>query len=151
MLSRKTDRTFVLIVNYMKSTKNFKEVKPGRATWKFQLGERLIYRVKNYDALKLYWELRDRKPFIVYVRTQQGWEYVATHEPSEYCICGRAYDDTPNGESFRFQEHPLEWTIDAMTVTMKSPVLCQLCYYRGELKAGRWAPKHVQKQLGLET
>lgn len=135
----------------MKYTKNFKFVESGHATWKFQLGERLIYRVKNIDALRLYWELRDRKSFSVYVRTINGWEYVATHNPSDHCICGRAYDDTPNGEQFKFQEHPLEYTIAAMTDLMKSPVLCQVCYYRGELKAGRWAPKHVRKQLGLET
>lgn len=125
--------------------------KKGHAVWKFQFEKKLVYRNKNRDALKLFWKARDVQPFNIYVRTLNGWRLVASHVPSERCVCGREYDDTPNGETFRFQSHPLVYTIESISETMSSPTLCMICYYREELKEGRWAPKHVKRELGLET
>ncbi len=124
---------------------------PGYATWKFVINGKIIYRHKNADALKYYWNNRDQYSFTVYVRTKNGWEFVARRQLSDRCQCGRSYDETANGEVFRFQEHPLVMTIKALSELMSSPILCQVCYYKRELKEGRWAPKYVKKQLGLET
>jgi hypothetical protein len=118
---------------------------------KYIIGEFFVYRVRNYDALKIYWSIRDKKPFDIFVRTLNGWELVTTNVPSDICNCGRRYDQTPNNEIFKFQEHPLEYTIEALRQTMSSPVLCMICYYKGELEKGRWAPKYVKKEIGLET
>jgi hypothetical protein len=125
--------------------------KAGHAVWKFQFKTNVIYRNKNHHALKLYWNNRDRNVFSVYVRSLEGWKFVVNHTPSEKCKCGREYNDTPNGESFRFQAHPLVFTIESVSNVMCSPTLCMICYYTQELKKGRWAPKHVKKTLGLET
>jgi hypothetical protein len=155
MLSlKKTRQIFVLIVpwkNYMKHSKTKYPHTPGYAVWKFVLGTKFVYRARNHDALKLYWQIRDRKSFDVYVRTTNGWEFVTTNIPSETCNCGRRYDQTPTGESFKFQEHPLVYSIEAMRATISSPTLCMICYYKGELNKGRWAPKYVKKEIGLET
>jgi hypothetical protein len=137
----------------MKYTKRkFKRSDPGRVTWKFVLENNVIYRLRNDDALKIWWDLRDRKAVTVYSRGRTGgWDFVVEHVPSDKCNCGKYYDDTPNGEPFKFQEHPLEYTIVELTKTMRSPILCMMCYYKGEIEHGRWAPKSVRDQLGLET
>lgn len=125
--------------------------KRGYVTWKFVFTDRVIYRLKNYDALQVYKYYRNTQPFTVYFQARKGWELVTSCEPSDYCQCGRSYTDTPNGEPFQFQDHPLEFTIRALAELMKSPVLCIVCYYKDELKHGRWAPLYVRKILGLET
>lgn len=101
--------------------------------------------------MSYYWKNRDGHSFSVYVRTINGWEFVASRTLSDKCQCGRSYDDTANGEVFKFQEHPLVNTIEAISALIRSPTLCQVCYYKIELKEGRWAPKYVKRQLGLET
>jgi hypothetical protein len=135
----------------MKYTPKQVGAQPGRATWKFEVNNKVIYRLRNRDALNFYWANRDQDVFNAYVRTKEGWQFVLRHDPSQLCQCGKPYDDTPNGEPFRFQEPVLEYTIEELTKLMHSPVLCMMCYYRGEIKAGRWAPKYVRQRLGLES
>jgi hypothetical protein len=125
---------------------------PGYAVWKFVTEKVVIYRKKNYDALKWYWKYRDVEPFTVYVRSRSdGWDLVTVNTPSDRCQCGRLYTDNATNEPFKFQDHPLVLNIKTISETMSSPMLCQICYYKGELQKGRWAPKYVKQQLGLET
>lgn len=126
--------------------------KPGYATWKFVTKDKVIYKVRNYDALRLYLDYRDLYALTIYVRTKEkGWKLVVSRTPTDKCQCGRYYTDTPNGEPFMYQEYPTEYTIVVLSELMRSPTLCIMCYYRVELKEGRWAPKYVRQQLGLET
>ncbi len=125
--------------------------KRGQAVWKFVLPKAVIYRNKHAHALKLFWEIRDREPFKLYVRTSKGWEFGVEHTPRDKCICGREYNDNPSKEVFRFQQQPAGLTIENVIKTISEPALCQVCYYKLELKAGRWAPKYVKRVLGLET
>lgn len=119
--------------------------------WKFIYDDKLVYRNTNYSALKFFNYLRDSKPyFTVYNVTRKGWELVVTRTFSDTCNCGRKYDDTPNGELFRFQESPVDLTTKSARQYMCDPLPCMICYYKSEIKAGRWAPKYV-RQLGLET
>ena len=124
--------------------------KRGHAVWRFNLPNKRIHRNTNADALKWYWSARDIESFIAYVRTVEGWKKVVSSSPAEQCGCGRAYDNTPSGEPFRFQEHQLVYTIESVSSVMCSPVLCMVCYYKNELNEGRWAPRFVKRELGLE-
>jgi hypothetical protein len=124
---------------------------PGHAAWKFVFKDMVVYRNRNREAPRYYWKYRDRQSFTVYARGHSGgWEFVTENIPLDKCPCGGAFE-TSNGEIFRYQEYPLVNTIDSISAMMNSPVLCQICYYKGELKAGRWAPRSVKKHLGLET
>lgn len=124
---------------------------PGHAAWKFVTKDKIIYRQSNVHAMKFYWDNRDWHSFRIYVRTPRGWEFVHNHVRTDKCQCGRFYDDNSSGQVFKFQEPPLVHNIKAMSITMRSPILCQICYYKGELKAGRWAPQYVKRQLRLES
>jgi hypothetical protein len=125
--------------------------KEGMAVWKFVLPKAVIYRNKHNHALKLFWEIRDRWSFKLWVRTPNGWEFAVEHTPRDKCICGREYDDNPSKEPFRFQQPPDILDTANVIKTISEPALCQICYYKAELKAGRWAPKNVKRTLGLET
>lgn len=123
----------------------------GHTVWRFHTRDRVIYRNSHRHALKFYWDIRDRYPFSAYVRTVNGWQFVVSRSPAEMCICGREFTDTPNKEPFKYQTAPLVYTIGSVSTTMQSPTLCMVCYYGNELKQGRWAPRFVRQQLGLEN
>lgn len=126
-------------------------IKPGMAVWKFVHKDSVIYRNSNNDALKYFWRIRDIKDAAVYARTPKGWEYVFTSQPRAECGCGRQYDDTPNGEEFRWQDPgKFNRTMEDVRKIMTGPVLCMICYYKEEYYAGRWAPKFVKQQLRLD-
>jgi len=124
---------------------------PGQAVWKFVSPDRVVYRNSNASALKYFWQIRDKEEIVIYARLPTGWEYVFTSQPRERCACGRDYDDTPSGETFRWQEPgKFNKTIKDVISIMKQPVLCMICYYGKEYKAGRFCPKYVKQQLGLD-
>lgn len=122
---------------------------PGRAVWKFVVGERFIYRRSNKLALKLFLNMRDFKQFDVYSRSNPGWKYEFTHVPPEFCSCGRSYSDSPNGTVFKWQdmEFRSRATIKDLVYLMSSPILCAVCYYRKEYNEGRFCPKWVKERL----
>ena len=127
------------------------EARTRHPTWKFTFPDRIMYLERNRAAMGFYWRNRDVHSFKIEVRSQKGgWDFVTHIVPSDTCKCGRSYE-IENGELFKFQPELLIATIAEMTKIMLSPVLCQICYYKGELEAGRWAPKNVKRELGLES
>jgi hypothetical protein len=125
----------------------------GHAIWKFHFPGKVVYRNKNRHALQLYYKERDWQQFDIYTRNSAGgWKLVAHNRPSKTCQCGRYYDDNPYGEMFKYQSTAFtSSTIEGMTQIMLSPVLCMLCYYKLEYDAGRFCPKLVKQELGLDS
>lgn len=123
---------------------------PGHAAWRFTLPNKIMYFVSNSAAWKYYCSNIDYGSFKIEARTNKGWKYVTTYNASDTCQCGRSFV-LQNGETFRYQDPPVPLSISGLSEVFNSPVLCIICYYKGELKAGRWAPKLVKRELGLET
>lgn len=122
----------------------------SHVSWRFTVDGRIIYFETNLAAWKYYSWKRDVASFKIEARTNQGWKYVTNYIISDSCQCGRSYT-LANDEIFRFQEAPAPLTIALMSETFCSPLLCIMCYYKNELKVGRWAPKAIRRELGLET
>lgn len=129
---------------------------PGRALWKFVFHDtgRVYYRPSNKRAVGYFYDCeKTRRPFSIYQRSQSGgWEYVADVTPSDKCQCGRLYTDTFNGREFKWRDSQF-LTPRSMAECVNiftSPVLCQVCYYSKEYKEGRFCPKWVKQQIGVE-
>ncbi len=123
----------------------------GHAVWRFTLpNQAIIYINSHREAWKYYYRNLDSGSFKIEARTRQGWIYVASYVANDTCHCGRSFT-MQNGEIFRHQDPPIPFTVSGLSEVFNSPVLCVICYYKGELKAGRWAPKMVKRELGLET
>lgn len=118
--------------------------------WRFTHLDRVVYVTKNIDASRYYYSFRDKEQFKVEVNKKDpAWVFVVENIPREQCGCGKSYE-LPNGELFKYQEAPLVTNMKNIIAMMQSPVLCQMCYYKVEINNGRWAPKSVRKELGLE-
>lgn len=124
---------------------------PGHAVWKFVFAHGVYYRSSNASGMKYFYDSQEQS-FAIYVRTMQGWKWVAEHTYSDKCQCGRLYTDTFNGVEFRWKDALLMpyKTIEQCIEIFNKPTLCQVCHYRNEYKAGRFCPKWVKKQIGVE-
>lgn len=121
----------------------------GMVNWRFTHTDRMVYKTKNLDASRYYYAFRDREQFKVEANGIEGWFFVIENIPRDICHCGRSYT-LDNGEPFKYQEAPLVTNMKNVVAMMRSPLLCQVCYYRTEITNGRWAPKSVRRELGLE-
>ena len=121
----------------------------GHAIWKFQNKDKIIYRNSNKSAVKWFYA-NIEKNFSIWTRSREGgWEYICTNMPSDRCSCGRLYTDTHNGLEFRWRDNAftVSTTVEDCKEIFQAPDLCQVCYYKGELKAGRFCPKWVKQQI----
>lgn len=126
--------------------------KPGHTVWKFVFDHGVYYRNSNAAAMKYFYDSSEQT-FNIYVRTKNGWEWVSQYVYSDYCGCGRAYTDTFNGLEFKYRDALLlpYKTIEQCIEIFNLPLLCQICYYSLEYRAGRFCPKWVKKQIGVES
>lgn len=127
---------------------------PGYAVWKFVFpNDIVIYRRNNRDALKYYsHNIQLNLKFNIYTRSQEsGWTWIA-RAGDDKCRCGREYTDTFNGIEFKWNDSMLKptKTVQDLTDIFQTPTLCQICHYHNEYRAGRFCPKWVKQQLGVE-
>lgn len=126
-------------------------VQPGHAVWKFRKAKdgAIFYRNTNKHAVA--WFYRNQgQPFSIWTRSREGgWEYVCDNTLSDRCECGRLYTDTHNGLEFKWRDNAfaVSTTVEDCKKIFQTPYLCQVCYYKGELNAGRFCPKWVKQQL----
>jgi hypothetical protein len=124
---------------------------PGHAVWKFVFAHGVYYRNSNASAMKYFYDSREQD-FAIYVRTIDGWKWVSEHHYSDKCRCGRSYTDSFNGLEFRWRDALLSSykTVEECITIFDLPELCQICHYSNEYKVGRWCPKWVRQQIGVE-
>lgn len=90
------------------------------------------------NAVKFY-NIHSEEPMTIY----KDGELILDYTPSDYCGCGRSYDDNPSGKVFKFKNDLLQH--DQVKI-LQTPVVCMICYYENELAAGRWAPKYIKNK-----
>jgi hypothetical protein len=112
----------------------------------------VLYTNSHKAMLLLFFRLID-KDIDIYFRNINGWNFVLEHRPPDKCQCGRAYNYSSSGEDFRRQQSNLVFgdSIANIIELMSSPILCQICYYKDEIRIGAWSPLWVRQQLGIAT
>jgi hypothetical protein len=124
-------------------------VVPGHAVWRFKTSKVVIYRNSNRGAVQWFYANLNEN-FSIWTRNREGgWSYVCDNIVADRCNCGRLYTDTFNGLEFRWRDNSfaVSTTVEDCKEIFQAPDLCQVCYYRNELKAGRFCPKWVKQQL----
>lgn len=123
--------------------------KSGHAVWKFKSPNWVMYKNSNPGAVSWFYN-RIEENFSIWLRNREGgWIYVCDNVVSDRCDCGRLYTDTHNGLEFKWKDNSfaISTTVEDCKKIFQAPTLCQVCYYKGELAAGRWCPKWVKQQL----
>lgn len=80
------------------------------------------------------------------------FEPIASRKWSSVCGCGREYTDTDNGQPFMFVEPHTKRKMEGILEAFNSPVLCERCYYRAEMRTARrhLVPTRWQKVFANE-
>jgi|SRR5687767_7457878 len=127
-------------------------MQPGAVNWKFIVNGRVIYRARNSDAIKLFSRSVHRDKIQVYHNYpgSKTWDFVVDRTPSDWCECGRSYNDTFNGVEFKWIRKPdnMKYYKNIFKY-FQAPTLCQHCYYLEEFKNNRWCPKYWRQQFEL--
>ena len=122
----------------------------GHAVWKFKYPDGSTYYRNSHKTAVGWFYQNIGKQFSIWTRRQEGgWEYVCDNIVSDRCQCGRLFTDTFNGLEFRWRDNVFSssTTVEDCKEIFQAQDLCQVCYYKNELDAGRFCPKWVKKQL----
>jgi hypothetical protein len=124
----------------------------GHATWKFKYPDgRIYYRNSNKTAVGWFYQ-NCKEAFSIWTRCREGgWEYVCDNIVATRCQCGRLFTDTFNGLEFKWRDNMFSssTTVEDCKKIFQAQDLCQVCYYKSELEAGRFCPKWVKQQLNM--
>ncbi len=120
--------------------------KPGHAVWKvFSDDNRVFYFNSNKSFLRYYFKFGRTYVWNIYYRTLEGWKFGANTTIQTECICGRYFTDSMNGEEFRCRKFlPINTMIEIIEY-IRSPELCQRCFYYEEWQNKRWCPKYYKQ------
>lgn len=115
--------------------------------WKFECPDwpNARYMRSPVGCVMFYRKLYEDYNFDVYFKRdrEEGWVLVHSNVVAENCLCGRAYNDTPNGERFCYLDVeyiPADAHATALEM-IRNPKLCYYCFYTSEYKKGHFVPK----------
>ncbi len=146
---------FAPVVPYSICVYNSRMTGKPHGVWKVTYSSGKSYCPPSHRAMLALFRQKSQSktPMTIYKRSMQGgWAFVVSLDFTEYCICGKNFNNSYNNEYFRAQNLPFfQINEQGLVAILTSPFLCQECFYKIEWENNRWVPKYWRWRFEANT